>query len=54
MSFVNKYYSRSLYAKIGMTSPLEDLDVYDAEAFEIIFLSIKKVERELAKKGAKR
>lgn len=54
MSFVNKYYALKLYAELGIQNKFEDLSVYDAEAFEIIFLSIKKVERELAKKKAKR
>ena len=54
MNFVNKYYALKLYAELGITNQFETLDVYDAEAFEIIFLSIKKVEREIAKKRAKR
>lgn len=53
MSFVNKYYALKLYAELGISSHIEALDVFDAEAFELVFLSIKKVERELAKKARK-
>lgn len=51
MNFINKYYALKLYSELGISSHIEALDVYDAEAFELIYLSIKKAERELAKKA---
>lgn len=51
MNFINKYYALKLYSELGISSHIEALDVYDAEAFELIYLSIKKAEREMAKKA---
>lgn len=54
MDFINRYYTYKVYAELGLLGSVSDLDVYDAEAFEIIYTQIKKVERELAKKRSKK
>lgn len=46
MMFINRYYDYKVYSELGILSSLDDLDVFDAEAFGIIYSQIIKVKNE--------
>lgn len=51
--FIARYHSYRMFAEIGFPGYLGNLDCYEAEAFELIYVSYRKVENEQRKKAAR-